>query len=384
MLIGIDASRALRSRRTGTENYSLQLIRQLLRLEGGHIFRLYCDQPPPSGLFGAGPDGAGRFETCVIPAPRLWTHLRLSAEVTQRPPDVLFVPSHVLPVLHPKASVVTVHDLGFRYFPEAHPRLSRWYLDASTRFNARSAATVLADSQATRDDLARLYGIAPDRIAVVYLGRDETLAPARDPLQLAAMRERLGLMPAGQPCPYLLYVGTIQPRKNLERLVEAFARALPACEPHLPGLRLVLAGQQGWLAKGTLQKVAALGLHERVILPGYVAGQDLPALLSAAEAFVFPSLYEGFGFPVLEAQACGTAVLASNTSSLPEVAGAGALLVDPLDVDALAQGLVRLLTEDGLRPALVAAGFANLHRFSWDHCARETLAVLEQAAGGRA
>jgi glycosyltransferase involved in cell wall biosynthesis len=198
------------------------------------------------------------------------------------------------------------------------------------------------------------------------------------------MRARLGLDQAGQPYPYVLYVGTIQPRKNLERLVQAFARALPLCEPHLPGLRLVLAGQQGWLAQGTLRQVAALGLADRVILPGFVTDQDLPALLSAAEAFAFPSLHEGFGLPVLEAQACGTAVLASSTSSLPEVAGNGALLVDPLDVDALAHGLVQLLTEDSVRGQLVAAGFANLRRFSWDRCARETLAVLEQAAGDRA
>jgi glycosyltransferase involved in cell wall biosynthesis len=204
-----------------------------------------------------------------------------------------------------------------------------------------------------------------------------------DPVQLAAMRERLGLMQGGQPCPYVLYVGTIQPRKNLERLVEAFARALSLGEAHFPGLRLVLAGQQGWLAEGTLRRVAALGLADRVILPGYVADQDLPALLSAAEVFAFPSLYEGFGFPVLEAQACGTAILASNTSSLPEVAGAGALLVDPLDGDALAHGLVQLLTDDNLRGQLVAAGFANLRRFSWDRCARETMAVLELAAGER-
>lgn len=377
MLIGIDASRALRSRRTGTENYSLQLIRRLVALNGDHLFRLYCDQPPPPGLFGAGPELAGRVETCVIRAPRLWTHVRLSAEVSRRPPDVLFVPSHVLPVLHPRASVVTVHDLGFRYFPEAHPPLQRRYLDASTRFNARSASRILADSQATRDDLVRIYGADPGRIVVVHLGRDESLAPVSDPGQLAAMRARLGL---GQ-APYVLYVGTIQPRKNLERLVEAFGRALPHCEAHLPGLRLVLAGQRGWLAQGTLQRVDGLGLGDRVILPGYVADQDLPALFSAATLFAFPSLYEGFGFPVLESQACGTAVLAANTSSLPEVAGAGALLVDPLDVEALARGLVQLLTDDSLRGQLVAAGFANLQRFSWDRCARETLAVLEQAAG---
>lgn len=371
MLIGIDASRALSAQRTGTENYSLQVIRHLLALDSPHRFRLYCPRPPQPGLF-ALPDAPPnpRVEVRVIPFPRLWTHIRLSLEVTQHPPDVLFVPSHVLPILHPRRSVVTVHDLGYHLFPAAHKPLDRLYLVYSTRFNAHSAARVLADSAATRDDLVHFTGVSADKVTVVYLGRDETLYPVADPEQLASVRQRLGLGAS----PYILYIGTLQPRKNLVRLLDAFA----AVQPYHPELRLVLAGKPGWLSEPILQRAAALG--NTVLLPGFVPDADLPALLTAALAFAFPSLHEGFGFPVLEAQACGTPVLAADTSSLPEVAGNGALLVDPLDSEAITAGLRRLVEDATLRKQLRTAGFANLARFSWQRCAEQTLAALEAVA----
>lgn len=379
MLIGIDASRALRSQRTGTEHYAWQLIRHLLVLGGGHRYRLYCHQPPPAGLFDppvrqALPGPASQPELRVIPFPRLWTHGRLSVEMAQHPPDVLFVPAHVLPVLHPRRSVVTVHDLGYRAFPRAHTPFSRAYLAWSTGFSARRAAHVLVDSQATKDDLVRYTGAAAGKITVVHLGRDESLAPVNDRQRQAEVQQRLGISRGdGKPAPYILYVGTLQPRKNLVRLVEAFARV----RHQQPDLLLVLAGQCGWLADPIFQRVEALGLGDAVRFPGFVADADLPVLLSGAICFAFPSLYEGFGFPVLEAQACGAPVLASNTSSLPEVAGDGALLVDPLDTDAVAAGLLRLVSDAALRDRLRMAGFTNLRRFSWQRCATETLAVLE-------
>ena len=373
MLIGIDASRAVATYRTGTENYALHLIRELLAVGGEHRFRLYFRQAPPAGLF---PPGA---EERVIPFPRLWTHVALSREMLAHPPDLLFVPSHVLPLARPRRSVVTVHDLGYHYHPEAHTAWQNVYLRWSTRHNARSATRVLADSEATRRDLVNYYHTPPDRIAVVYPGRDETLAPVSDPALLAGVRARYGLAD-----PYLLYVGTLQPRKNLVRLVQAFSR-LPALlagqeqPPHLPGL--VLAGMKGWLHDEIVSQVRALGLEGQVLLPGYVPEDDLPALLSGALAFVFPSLYEGFGLPVLEAMACGTPVICSNTSSLPEVAGDAALLVDPHDVESLARAMLRLLMNGHLRSELAARGLEQARRFSWRRCARETLAVLEAAAG---
>ncbi|MFN2243849.1 MAG: glycosyltransferase family 4 protein [Anaerolineae bacterium] len=375
MLIGIDASRATAAQRTGTETYSLHLIRELLALGKGHRFRLYFNQPPAPGLF---PDAA---EMRVMPFARLWTHARLSREMRTAAPDLLFVPSHVLPLLHPERCVVTIHDLGFYYYPEAHTLSQNLYLRWSTRYNARIATRVIADSIATRNDLLRYYRVPGERIEVVYPGRDEALGPVRDPEVLQDVRARYGLSE-----PYLLYVGTLHPRKNLVRLVQAFSAftkamaagpAKPKAEP-----QLVLAGQKGWLYEEILNQVRKLDLVDRVVFTGYVPDADLPAVLSGAVAFVFPSLYEGFGLPVLEAMACGTPVICSNVSSLPEVAGEAALQVDPLDVEALAEAIHWVISDAGLRATLVERGYEQVQRFSWQRCASQVLQVLEDAGRG--
>jgi len=375
MLIGIDASRATAARRTGTENYSLHLIRALLTLGRRHTFRLYFNQPPAEGLF---PPMASQQ---VMPFPRLWTHIRLSWEMVQQPPDLLFVPSHVLPLVHPRRSVVTVHDLGYHYYPEAHTLSQNLYLRASTRFNARAATRIIADSEATRQDLARHYGTPIEKVAVVYPGRDESLQKVTDAGRLAAVRQRYGLSEA-----YLLYVGTLHPRKNLVRLVQAFGALLAgpsAPPPTLPSdLQLVLAGQKGWLADEVERQIAKLGLTDRVVLTGYLPDEDLPALLSGAAAFCFPSLYEGFGLPVLEAMACRVPVVCAHSSSLPEVAGDAALMVDPLSVEDLTTALARVLTDAELRRELVGRGLEQIQRFSWERCAAEVMQVLEEVGRG--
>lgn len=375
MLIGIDASRATATRRTGTENYSLHLIRGLLAESTGHRYRLYFNQPPQPDLL------VGAADWRVIPFPRLWTHVRLSWEMVQEPPDLLFVPSHVLPLAHPAKCVVTVHDLGYHYYPEAHTLSQNVYLRWSTRYNARSAVRVLSDSQATRRDLVAFYGIPEEKIRVVYPGRDETLAPVTDRTLVDAACARHGVT-----SPYLLYVGTLHPRKNLVRLVQAFASLLRSEESGGTGpysdLQLVLAGQKGWFYDEIFAQVRKLDLEDRVLFPGYVPDDDLPALLSGALAFVFPSLYEGFGLPVLEAMACGVPVICSDASSLPEVAGEAARLVDPLDSGAWAQAMRQVATDQDLRRTLVERGFEQVQRFSWRQTAQETLRILEEA--GRA
>ena len=367
MLIGIDASRAVSARPTGTEIYSQRLIEALLALDSPHRFRLYLRSTPPAGAF----PGA---DLRVIPFPRLWTHLRLSWEMTRRPPDALFVPAHVLPLAHPRASLVTVHDLGYLHFPETHPWQQRLYLDLSTRWNARTAAHLLADSQATKADLVTRYNTPPEKITVVYPGRDETLTPVRNPATIEAVKARYGI--TGD---YFLYLGTLQPRKNLSRLITAFAT-------RKPGTVLVLAGKRGWLYKDLLAQVHRLslegpalsGAEGRVLFPGYVPDEDKAALLSGALAFAFPSLYEGFGLPVLEAQACGCPVITSTTSSLPEVTGDTALLVDPSDTAAIAARMQQIASDPALRETLTERGFTNVHRFSWAACAQSVLSVIEQ------
>jgi glycosyltransferase involved in cell wall biosynthesis len=368
-VIGIDASRAVSNKPTGTEAYSYHLTRTLVPLlQDRHAVRLYFRAPPLGGVsLDPGVAWWGKAEVCTIPFPRLWTHARLSWEMLRRPPDLLFVPAHVLPLAHPQHTLVTVHDLGYRTFPEAHPAGQRSYLDLSTRWSVHTATHILADSEATRTAAIEIYNTKPEKITVVYPGYEADLQPVRDVYRLEQVRQRYAI-----PGAYILFLGRIQPRKNLVRLVEAFA----ALAPQYPDLTLVLAGPTGWLSDPIVARIEALGLNQRVRLPGYVAAEDKAALISGAHVFAYPSLYEGFGFPVLEAQACGTPLLTSTTSSLPEVAGAGALLVDPEDVDAIATGLVRLLEDTGHRENLVQRGFRNLTRFSWAKAAEQTATVI--------
>jgi len=365
LTIGVDASRTLPAHRTGTEQYSAALLRALMRTPNAHHWRLYAPGPPPDDLLPL-PD---RWQWRVMPFPRLWTHLRLSAEMLRHAPDVLFVPAHVVPLVHPRRTVVTVHDLGYLHFPEAHRARDRRYLDRSTRWSTRAAHCVIAISRATRDDLVQQLHIPAEKIAVIAHGVNAAMTRPTD-ADIAATLARHDITP-----PYVLALGTVQPRKNLARLVAAFAAMRAAGLPHT----LVIVGRAGWLTDAIHAEVAARGLGEQVQFTGYVPDADLPVLYSGADALAFVSLYEGFGMPALEAMACGTPVVAANTSSLPEVVGDAGALVDPTDVAAIAASLTRVIADGALRARLIAAGRERAATFTWERCARETLAVLEAA-----
>jgi glycosyltransferase involved in cell wall biosynthesis len=373
MIIGIDASRSVTTPRTGTEAYAFFLIKALIPQAAarGHALRLYYNQPPPPDHFPA----AAAVTPVIMPFPRLWSHLRLALRLHRQPPDVFFTPAHVIPFSYRGPAVATIHDLGYRFFPEAHPARQRYYLHWSTAHNGRRSRRIIADSEATRNDLMTHYGIDEAKIDVVYPGVDPALQRPSDD-KITAVLQRHAITP-----PYLLYLGTLQPRKNLVRLIEAFAASGLAAAT--PPYQLVLAGKVGWLARPVLTAVEQLdpATAQQVRLPGYIAEQEKAALLAGATALVFPSLYEGFGFPVLEAQACQTAVIIANTSSLPEVAGEAALLVDPLDTAAISQAMVRLCEDEALRRRLIAAGQKNIRRFSWEEAAGAVLSSLEQAGG---
>lgn len=369
MLLGIDASRAVTEQRTGTEAYALNLIRELIPLveAADHRLRLYFNQPPPADLF----PKSKQIEDVIMPWPRLWTHVRLGHELRSRSPDVFFTPAHVIPIGYGQPCVATVHDLGYHHFPEAHTRRQIAYLRWSTRHNARRSQVVIADSAATKADLVHFYQVEPERIRVIYPGVDPVLKPEKDPDRLAAVTEKYGLRR-----PYLLAIGTIQPRKNLVRLVQAY-NASEVEE------QLVLAGKVGWRSEGILQAIRVEQAKNpgRIILPGFIDEADKGALISGATALLFPSLYEGFGFPVLEGNACGTPVLAAATSSIPEIAGGAALLVEPEDVTVLAGGLRRIVADHAFRGELTAAGLLNVARFSWAETAAQVLSTLIEAAG---
>lgn len=363
-LIGIDASRAARTQRTGTEGYAYYLIRELIPLarRHGHKLRLYFNQPPPPGLFPAAPG----VEIISIPFKRLWTHVRLARELHARPPRVFFTPAHVIPLTYRGPAVATVHDLGFHYFPEAHTRFQTAYLKWSTGHNARRSCRILADSEATKSDLRKFYGVKSGKISVVYPGVNSELAPVLDAARLADVQQKYGIKG-----PYLLYLGTLQPRKNLQRLIEAFVQSGVSQQ-------LVLAGKPGWLSEPILHTVAQHKEGDSIRLTGFIDQEDKAALLSGATALLYPSLYEGFGFPILEAQACGTPVLCAENSSQPEVAGNAALLAPSRDTNALAAGIRRLAQDERLRKQLVEKGLKNVQRFSWQRAAEQVMAILEE------
>ncbi len=361
--IAIDASRTTVQQRTGTENYALRLLQHLQQVDMPHQVALYFRDRPSPDLFATHP----QWEQRLIPWRRVWTHLRFATELWRTRPDVTFVPAHTLPRMFPGRAVVTVHDLGYIHFPEAHPEDERRYLDWSTRFSAGRATQILADSQATAEDLTMHYNIPAEKVNVVYPGHDDTLAPVKDTAILEQVKAKYGIV--GD---YLFFMGTLQPRKNIQRLVQAYTRwRATATHP----VQLVLGGKAGWLYNDDWTRGV-----EGVVLTGYIDDADVAALYSGALVFVFPSLYEGFGFPVLEAMACETAVLCSNTSSLPELAGDAAVLVDPTEIDAIAAGIAQLVEDAALRTTLITRGKERLQHFTWDAAAHQTLAVLEKAA----
>lgn len=373
MIVGFDGSRAFVNSRTGTENYSYQLLKALAKVDQKNQYIVYLRT---QGLTLR--SWPGNFQFKVINWPRLWTQVGLAIQTFKDHLDVLFVPAHTLPVIRKPGlkTVVTIHDLGSEYLPSMHQVKQRVYLGFMQKYQLQTATRIIAVSKATKDDLVNRIGIEPAKVNVIYEGFDKELFK---PVKNNQIIKKYNLKYHS----YFLFVGTVQPRKNLERLITAFAVHLEGekMRLHLRGeLKLVIVGQKGWMSDQIYALPKKLGIEGRVKFLGYVPEKDLPALYSGALALTFPSLFEGFGLPILEAQACGCPVLTSDRSSMPEVAGppagGGAIFVDPYSVDDIVKGMERVKRE-GERVKLIQKGFENIKRFSWEKCATQTLQVLE-------
>jgi len=374
MRIAIDAS-SVPARPAGAGVYAIELVRALAAREPRHDgFALFASGRWPRDIVG------GRRDWRLEPAPRsrarrlAWEQAVLPQRLAKLGIDALHSTHHTLPLrLTRVARIVTVHDVTFFRIPERYPLARRLYMQAMTRLSARVADAIIVPSATVRDDVVATLRVSRERVHVVYEAASASYVPVA-PDEARAVATRYGLEP-----PYVLSVGSREPGKNRVRLFEALARLrAEGCDA-----RVAVAGQPAWGAANEDEVVRRLGLRDAVRFLGYVPAADIPALYSAATAFVFPSLYEGFGLPVIEAMACGTPVLTSRVSATAEVAGDAALLVDPLSVDEIVGGLRRLLTDAVERARLRERGLVRAAQFSWARAAEETHMVYREAAERR-
>jgi len=374
MIIGIDYTAAARQG-AGIGRYTRELISALLALESAHQYVIFAATGGlEPGTWEPQPGPNVHLRTLPLTdewLARLWHRLRLPipVEFVTGLLDVFYSPDFVLPpTRRATRTLLTVHDLSFMHYPEAFVPPLRRYLERVVPRSIARADLVLADSAHTRSDIVSLFNAPPDKVQVLYSGVHSRFCPEPAPGERERLRERYNI--GDQP--YILSIGTVQPRKNYVRLIQAFAH-LQTCKP--ANLQLLIGGGRGWLYQDIFAEAEKHG--DCVRLLGFVDDADLPALYRNAALFAFPSLYEGFGLPVLEAMACGLPVVCSNGSSLPEVAGDAALLVDPHDTGALAQAMARALEDADLRREMIERGFAQAGRFTWEQSARQLLAAFD-------
>jgi glycosyltransferase involved in cell wall biosynthesis len=307
----------------------------------------------------------------------LWHRAKLPvpADWLSGPVDVYHSPDFVLPPLRHAKGILTVHDLAFLMRPDCADERLRRYLEEVVPRSVQRADFIIADSENTRNDLLVLLGVRPASIAVVPGGVEERFRRVTDAQQLQHARRQIGVGDA----PFVLAIGVIEPRKNLNRLMDAFL-SLKKRGGVPSDLKLVLAGGNGWLFDGIFEHHAASPIRDDILLPGFVPDELLPAVYSAADVLAFPSLYEGFGLPILEAMACGTPVVASRASCLPEVAEGAALLIEPTDVDGLATALEQMLSDSTLRAQLLERGLQRAAEYTWRGAAERLLDVYRKVA----
>jgi glycosyltransferase involved in cell wall biosynthesis len=369
MKIGIDTT-ALPDQPVGAGKYILQLVRWLAYLPTEHRWVIFATRRGRSQI---GDLASQNVEWIVVPnyPPSfrlIWEQARLPFLVRRSGIDLLHSPHYTRPYFLPCASVVTYHDMTFFLFPQLHTLIKRLYFPWAIRMSAKRADAWIANSESTRGDSIRILNLPPGRIYTTPLGVLDAFHPIDDPAILEPCREKYHLPPE-----FILFVGLIEPRKNLSMLLKAYAPLVKSSNP----LPLILVGRLGWGYQRVLQLVKQLKLENWVQFAGYLPDQDLPIVYNLAQIFVYPSSYEGFGFPPLEAMACGTPVITTAISALEENVGEAGLLVSPQDELALTEALQTLIQNPTLQERLSQAGIKRAARFSWEHTARLTLKIYE-------
>jgi len=365
MLIGIDGSRAFIRNRTGIEEYSYQTIKHLRDKLDGQQVVLYVRKNQQVDF-----EIPGNWKIKTIRWPRFWTQMGLSLEMLLHPVGALFVPAHTAPWIHPKKTIVTVHGLEYEMIPQAYSGWARLYMRWSIKNSCRWAERVVSVSRNTKLDLVRLYGIPEDKIQVIYEGYD---AEAQSRIQNRKTATGLELQIKNHK-PFLLFIGRLEERKNILGIIRSFEMLKEKyAVPH----KLVLAGRGGYGFLEIEAHIKESAHRDDIIQLGFVKDEDKFGLISQADIFMFPTFYEGFGIPILEAQSVGVPVITSNVSSMPEVAGDSAVLVDPSEPWYIAERAFELISNKKYKDAAVEKGYENVKRFNWDECAEKISDILK-------
>lgn len=388
MRIGIDGSRAFIKQRTGIEEYSYQVIKNLVNKLADHQVTLYVRKKQKIDF-----DLPKNWRVAIIGCPRLWTQVGLSLEMLFWPVDVLFIPAHTVPLIHPKKTIVTIHGLEYEIMPEVYSAWARFYMRLSIKNSCRWAQKIISVSRNTKQDLINLYKVSEEKIQVIYEGYDMSHDIASEDVNENSHRSAaismqqntnnigelkteiatVASLPRNDMKPYLLFIGRLEERKNILGIIKAFEILKEKYTiPH----KLVLAGKGGF---GFAQIELAIGMSkykDEIIQLGFVKDEDKFDLIASADVFMFPTFYEGFGIPVLEAQSVGVPVVTSNTSSMPEVAGDSAILVNPNEIEYIAERTYELISSDKLKSNIIKKGYENVKRFSWEECSAQIAGVL--------
>lgn len=373
MIIGIDASPAARREKTGVEWYTHHLLHEFAKLDTKNQYILYTSQPFSDEEKAGFPT---RFKEKVLRSPIkwFWPQTRLTWELLmsgKQRPDVWFSPADALPLVRSKRTITTIHDIAFIPYKDIYEWKRQQYLYWTTRFAIKKADTIITISEFTKKEIVKYYKVDPSRIVVTPLGFDKevyTSASSETTIADALILKQWDLMPKD----YIFTISPLEKKKNLPTLIDAFAKV----KKQFPDLKLVIAGKPRLAAEEIATKIGESKYKDDILSLGWINQEEQVALLRNARVFAFPSFYEGFGLPIIEAQSCHIPVIASRTASLPEVGGEGALYHEVTSSDDLAEKMIRVMSDSVLEQDLITKGIENIKRFSWEECARKTLAVL--------
>lgn len=370
MNIWIDGYEANVPQRLGSSQIGFELLRHLEKIDHNNDYTILLPSVPLPDL----PKPRDGWTYKILKPNKLWTRIALpfalySAKIK---PDLIYSPTHYIPRFSPVKRVVTIFDLSYLHFPEMIPKADLWKMVNWGKYGIENADHIITISNFSKRDIIKNYKVDSENITVAFPGYDKSVfKPSKDIRKIDLIKEKYGI--SGK---YVIYIGTIQPRKNLLRLIEAF-------KP-IENLKLIIVGKtkglgrEGWMFEEILEKPAKLGIEEKVIFTGFVPTNELPYLLSDAETFILPSLWEGFGIPAVEAMACGTPVIVSNVSSLPEVVGKAGLLIDPYSVTQIEQAIRTITTDKKLREKRIKMGLEQVKKYSWNKMAKTILKVFEE------